>query len=164
MRRPRRRPQSERPRLDELPPLEQHAKKDFSKPLISELAFWLPENTDWELIEALYALDRCNDKEPLIGLLRRRGGGNVFLADLLERYTLRRKPGRYQRTPAYDKTPIEQRIAGAMMAVRKHGRSPAAAARYWGLDPDQLADALAGKRLSTRRMQARLRPLGRHRP
>ena len=153
MRRPRR-PLSElqRPASDLL--LEQFADQGLSKQL-SDNAFWLPENTDWSMINALQAFDQHGDKRPLLELLRERG--EVFLADFLERYELRRKPHR-PRAPAYDKTPIERRIAGAVRDVRVNQVEKRTAAERWRIDIRALETRLAGKRGATRRHARRLRP------
>src|SRR5262249_1233184 len=75
----------------------------------SDNAFWLPHDIDEALIEALVALDRSGgtNKKPLIELLRSRG--YVYLADLLDRYQLKRKQGGRQ-TPLYDRTDIHRRL------------------------------------------------------
>jgi hypothetical protein len=159
---PRRRPQSELPRQRqaclprELVALyEQDADKGLSKRL-TDNAFWLDDDADCELIEALHAIDQCGDKAPLICLLRARG--NRYLADLLERYDLKRKRGRPQ-TPSYNKSDVEARLAMAVKDVRERGVAPCTAAERWRLDLRTLQLALEGRRGSSRRRAGTSPPL-----
>jgi hypothetical protein len=156
----RRRPQSELPQQQACPSrelvalYEQHANKGLSKRL-TDNAFWLDHDVDCELIEALHAIDQRGDQEPLICLLRKRG--DIYLADLFERYNLRHKPGG-QQIPVYDMSDIDRRLAMAVTAVREQGVALAAAADHWRIDIRALETELAGRRGSTRRARDRRRP------
>jgi hypothetical protein len=134
-------------KLEKLAQLEQHGLTTLRPE-----AFWLPENTDWSMVDALYVFDQFGIKEPLLKLLRARG--DIYLADFLQRYDLKRKLGR-QQTPEYDLSDIERRLAMAVKDVREHGVTLAAAADHWGLSIPTLEMRLAGRRGSSR---ARHRP------
>ena len=139
----------------------------MTKSRILDRAFWLGKEgsqTDpinvWAL--AVEAIDLRGDKAPLLKLLRSAAElppeGRAFLADLLERYELRKRKGK-PRTPAYDRTLVEaMMLIGIQLVrhIRKYGvRTDDAvklAATYLLIDPHKLGEAYAGKRGASRRI------------
>lgn len=141
-----------------------HADKGLSTRL-SDYAFWLPHDVDEELIEALATLDRSNgkNKQPLIELLQRRSDVAAYrahrdfyfyLADLLERYQLKRKQGGQQK-PLYEPTELHKRLMMAADDMREHGKSLDDAAHAWGIRPALLAEYRQGKRRPERAWERR---------
>jgi hypothetical protein len=115
----------------------------------SDNGFWLPHDVDEEAIEALVLLDDSDgkNKQPLIKMLRRRGrmypadrDVYFYVADVLDRYQLKRKPGKRQ-TPTYDLTDVERRLEMAKSDIA-NGKSLQQAAADWGLNPDALENFL----------------------
>jgi hypothetical protein len=101
--------------------------------LPSDNAFWLDRfnlsHEEWALVDAIWHIDAHGDKAPLLKLLRGTGKQrDYYLADLLERYELKRPRSR-QRTPAYALTLRERVIAIARYAIRNRpeGQTVAAA-------------------------------------
>ena len=88
-----------------------------------DAAFWLGEDTasidHW--IAALEAIDKRNDKEPLITLLKSETDlphqARLHLAHLLARYQIKRKPGT-QATPSYSRTEAQIALMVAADQVR----------------------------------------------
>jgi hypothetical protein len=128
----------------------------------SDNAFWLPNDVDEGVIEALKLLDDSDgeNKQPLIKILRQRGrmypahrDVYFYVADVLDRYQLKRKRGG-QKTPAYDRTDVERRLEMAKSEIA-NGKSLQQAAADWGLNPNALENFRLGKRGSTRRMKHR---------
>ena len=80
---------------------------------VHDVAFWLGDDTraidTW--VAALEAIDKRDDKEPLIAILKSEQvlphAARVYLADLLDRYQLKRKKGG-QSTAAYDRTDADR--------------------------------------------------------
>jgi hypothetical protein len=127
---------------------------------LSDICFWLPHDVDEVLVEALVALDASGgrNKKPLIAYLRERtdlGDLGKWLANLLERYNLKRKRGG-QETPAYDRTDIHRRMLLAEIAV-EGGQTIEKAAADAGLKEEPFRDYLSGHRGSEQRMERRSR-------
>jgi hypothetical protein len=154
--------------------MEADAAKGLENIRVSDRAFWLEydggQNNDW--FNALEAIDKSTgkNKAALIKLLRSKHEPTAIvrlcIADLLERYEFSRPRGG-QRAPAYDKTPAEQIIALAITAVetltsRPHNLSVSKAvervAPRFKLSVETLEIAYGGRRGSTQRAKARLRP------
>jgi hypothetical protein len=138
---------------------------------VRDRASWL-DNDQLELmgplIEALEQLDKRGDKAPLVALLKSDRelppDGRAFLADLIERYELRR-PAHRQRAPAYDRTPAESRLAQAkesVQAYRTSGMSVkdalAKAAKEHSIGENTLVNSWSGRRGSSRRKKKRHPP------
>jgi hypothetical protein len=126
-------------------------------------AFWLEDDAGiapiW--IDALEDIDHDNDKSRLVSLLRSKYPLSALashcLADLLERYELKRKRGA-QRTPAYDLSPADRKLMFARNAYRNErhkGKTPEqaveATARELGLTAAVVRNFIAGRRGSSRR-------------
>jgi hypothetical protein len=140
--------------------LERDAGRGVSTKL-EDRAFWLDDidqHPGW--YRALVALDKRGDKSALVALLR--GEGELppsirrHIADLLERYQLKRRAGK-QRTPSYDLTPTEAALALAIAEVRERPAKMSVteavmrSAKHNGVNPDTLAAAYSGKLGSWRR-------------
>jgi hypothetical protein len=158
-----------------IPEQRKHLDRDHSLGLSKDVvdrAFWLDdgygqiEGQEW--IEAIEAIDVKRDKSKLIGLLRSDSplsrSARHYLADMLERYQLKRPRGK-QRTPAYDRSDAEAMLLLAKEAYREErhqGRSPkealATAAKRYHLVPDVLKAAVEGRRGSSRRARKRNGP------
>ncbi len=119
-------------------------------------------------IDALRAVDRDLDAAPLADLLKSGSpmpaDARWFVADLLERYKLKRPRGG-QRTPAYDLSEAGRRLAWAKELVRQEvangrGRDDAVelAARVYGVGEEALCAFLQGKHASARRQKKRRPP------
>jgi hypothetical protein len=130
-----------------------------------DVAFWLSDEFDhW--VAALEAIDKRNDKEPLLALLKSEcelpHAARIYLADLLSRYQLKKKRGG-QSTPAYDRSLAEVALMLDVEAVRnltKNGMSIkdalAKVAKPRGPDYlEILGNAQHGSRGSIRRMKKR---------
>jgi hypothetical protein len=138
---------------------------------VVDRAYWLDDDQrrcsgPW--IDALEHVDKRGDKGPLIALLKSQRAlprlARVYLADLIERYELRR-PAHRPRTPAYVLSNAESRLTLAKEHVRAHRASGmsykdavAAAAKDWSIGENMLATFCAGRRGSSRRMKKRTRP------
>jgi hypothetical protein len=137
-------------------------------------AYWLPEdlvvNRPW--LGAIAMIDETGDKKPLLNALR---GANEltplereYLADLLERYELKKPRGR-SRTPAYnrtDKVAILEMAADNVRELQKKGdntnKKPMSfsaavdwAAEFYDVSPGTLEEFCRGKYASSRRMKKR---------
>ena len=116
---------------------------------------WLQPGGDLQpWIDALLVLDRRGDKRPLLALLKSDTPipalARSYMADLLERYTLKRPRGG-RRTPAYDYSLAERKLVWAAASVRddtKNGRPRKdqieKIAAIYGVLPSTLANYLAG--------------------
>lgn len=116
-------------------------------------------------INALWVIDHGGDKVPLINLLRSNSSipkkAKWLLADLLERYALKRPRGR-SRTPAYDLSETEMWLRWADQAVRGYMRKgmildraiEKAALRY-EVNAETLRTYHSGRHSSARRMRRR---------
>ena len=140
---------------------------------VSDRAFWLapyPFRDRW--IDALEDIDRRGDKTALLALLRADSTmpreARCFLADLIDRYTLKKKRGR-QRVPLYDKSHTEALLEMAnedvddLMATKVISLRDAAdiVRKSYGLwevvnGNDPLLNFRRGSRGSTRRMKKRI--------
>ncbi len=118
-------------------------------------------------IIALLGIDRSNDKQRLIELLKSETPlpkqARLDLADLLERYKLTRLRGK-QRTPSYDLSDTVAQLDAAKASARrsiKNGMKPEAAielaARVNGVHKDMLRLHLAGRNAAARRAIKRLK-------
>jgi hypothetical protein len=126
--------------------------------------FWLDAVTiHWA--EAIEAIDKRGDKEPLKKLLKSEfelpPEARRFLADLIDRYQLKLKRGR-KATPAYDRTYIEAILELAIDDVLAHRGAIDVALKevaeewdYEGITEKKLKNAFEKRRGSTRRMEAR---------
>jgi hypothetical protein len=137
-------------------------------PYVVDRAFWLGEGStahldDW--VTALEAIDKHGDKKPLLALLKSERDlpqrARFYIADLLDRYRLKKKQGR-QPTPAYNVTDIEAMLLMGNMRAHEYvaaGMSVknalAKAAKELSLDENMLAEHYAGRRGSTNRMKKR---------
>jgi hypothetical protein len=132
---------------------------------ISARAFWLDDSTVRWWAEAIEAIDKRGDKEPLKSYLRSElellPEARLFLADMIDRYQLKPKRGR-KATPAYDRTGVEAMLEIAIKDVSAHrGEIDVAlkevAQRYsiYGITEKTLKNAFEERRGSTRRMKAR---------
>jgi len=106
---------------EELKELEEYERRRRQGPALADTAFWLDQSDpSWPWYLALEDIDKRGDKTALLKLLR---SGEMpatighHLADLLERYQLRRRPGR-QRTPSYDRSDSEAVLLIAIDEVR----------------------------------------------
>jgi len=137
----------------------------------SDYAFWIDRtklriDEDW--LNAFKAVDEKGDKKPLTALLR--SGRELapavrdFLADLIERKTVPVPPHR-PKTPAYDQSDAEAWLLLAIESVHGYvnegygvqGAVDKAAEEY-SILPNVLANAYAGRRGSTARINKRHRP------
>jgi hypothetical protein len=139
---------------------------------VSHRAYWLDDDQrehDGPWIDTLEHIDRNGDKEPLLALLRSEREPSrdvrVYLADLLERFELAR-PRHRPRSPAYDKSDAETRLALAKEFVRNIRTSGmsfkdavAIAANDWSIDENTLANYCYGRHGSSRRREKRHPPL-----
>jgi hypothetical protein len=121
-------------------------------------------------LSALLDIDKRGNKKRLLQLLRSKtpipAEARWHVADLLERYELRRPRGG-RTTPSYDRSPAETLLEAANEAVsrsREEGQTLNAAieehARLYGVDPKKLRDYRTGKYFSARRMKKRRLPTG----
>ena len=117
-------------------------------------------------IDALRTVDQRGDKALLVELLKFNKSipreARWHLADLLERYTLKRRRGE-QRTPSYDYSETTRRLKWAKESVRgKRGqereRAIEDAARVYEVPLASLRRFLAGKHSSSRRQKKRRPP------
>jgi hypothetical protein len=85
---------------------------------------------DDALILSITAVDQSGgtDKAPLIAVLKQRG--HIYLADMLERYELKRPARRKPRTPIYTMTKTHTRYWLAKSCVESGMDPTEAAARY----------------------------------
>jgi hypothetical protein len=131
---------------------------------LTDLAFWLDHNdTDWELIRALEAIDKRDDVKPLVEWICRDKPDSTreFIVDLFKRYALKKSLYGRRRTPKYDLTDNEICKLLAVQSIKR--RAPGvsveaaidAAAKLFGLDNSAVRDAYAG-RGAIRRMRHRL--------
>jgi hypothetical protein len=150
-----------RPTLDEM--MLADAGRGISTEL-TDLAFWLDHNdTDWELIRALEAIDKRGDVEPLVAWICRDKPNSTreFIADLFKRYALKKTLYGRRRTPKYDLSAneVDKLLAVESIKNRAPGVTVEAAiddaARMFGLDRSAVHDAYAG-RGAIRRMRNRL--------
>jgi hypothetical protein len=113
-------------------------------------------------VDALVDLDGRANKGPLIGLLESNTPiprlARQYLADLLVRYNLKKKPNK-PKTPLYEFPPRVAELLRANEQVRRlirHGDEPAAAirecARVFGFDERAVRQVYEGKDSSVRRM------------
>jgi hypothetical protein len=141
---------------EELAEMERHAGEGLSTRLC-DIAYWLPDDVDEVLIEALQKVDASQGRNtgPLIAALRARNDYLLaLLADLLQRYQLKRKRGR-QQTPIYDRTDIHRRLDMAKHDVQVNKKTREQAAADWHVPVKVLEAHLSGKRGSERRMAKR---------
>ena len=130
---------------------------------------WLrPAGTMQRWIDALLSIDRHADVKPLVALLKSNSpipkDARWYVADLLERYQLKRKRGG-KRTPAYDRSEAETWLIWAKEAVNQMTQDGTRkadaierAARTYGVDSETLRSFLAGKHSSARRIAKRRPP------
>jgi hypothetical protein len=114
-------------------------------------AVWEGAPAEW--IAALQAIDQRQDKGPLLRLLLSEKpmprAVRYHLADLLERYNLKRPP-RAQRQPSYDMTMQNQRLDLARTAVRERPRGMTVKAaikafsKQYGMEESALETACGG--------------------
>ena len=108
-------------------------------------------------IEALWEIDRRGDKQTLLKLLRSKErmphAARFYVADLIERYQLKRKRGgAAHQTPAYDRSPQEAKllraIASARQQINDEGAAPdealKLAAKVWGVKSNEKTAATPG--------------------
>lgn len=133
----------------------------------ADRAFWLkdidPMEEPW--LDALCAADDTRETHQLVTLLRSGATPSrrvmAFLANFLERHSLRRRPGKPP-TPAYDLTPVEAALAMAVDEVRSRrpgvslNAAVTEAAQRRGLDEQTVLDAHRGRLGSIRRAHKRL--------
>ena len=123
-------------------------------------------------IDALRKFDQCADKGPLLELLKSERSlpkeARWYLADLLQRYNLKRPRG-WRTTPAYDRSQGEAKLIWADESVRgsiKKGENVDSAielaARVYGVNSETLRLFRAGKHSSARRMKKRRSPIERN--
>jgi hypothetical protein len=118
-------PKSETDELERL--LREHAGKGISNQFV-DLLYWAanPDPTERPWLEALSDVDVYGDKRKLLELLRSgkelSPGVRCHVADLLERYELKRRHGR-QQTPSYDRTPWQWAFETAIERVRRDVKS-----------------------------------------
>jgi hypothetical protein len=122
-------------------------------------------------INALLDIDHRQQKQQLINLLKSETAipaeARWHIADLLERYNLKRPRGG-KRTPSYDRSPAEERLTLADVAARQYlasgislEQSIQRAASSYEVDPETLHAFHAGRHSSARRInKRRLVPLG----
>ncbi len=149
----------------------QDAGKGFENVTIVDRAFWLDDDElrDEPWLVALETLDGKGKKEKLVELLRSdtvelRTPVRWYLADLLERYDLKKRPGR-TRTPAYERSPAEATLHSAVEEVKYLVREECktvrkaidVAAAQYGIQSCTLADAYEGRRGATQRLKKRLK-------
>lgn len=135
---------------------------------VTDRGTWLDNNwfTD-QWVDALEEIDKKDDKKSLLALLRSNleltPDARWFLADLLERYDLRR-PNHSPRVPAYDRSPAESIIFNAKRRVKelvkekglKVSEALEKVAIEYSLPTETLALAYNDRRGSTRRLRRRL--------
>jgi hypothetical protein len=107
--------------------MREHAGKGISNQFV-DLLYWVAKNpgpAERRWLEALSDVDVYGDKSKLLELLRSgeelSPGIRCHVADLLERYELKGRRGR-QRTPSYDRTPIQWALEVAIERVREDVR------------------------------------------
>lgn len=130
-------------------------------------AFWLGDNSSdidqW--VTALQAIDKRADKKPLLNLLKSdrdlSKDVRLYLADLLERYELK-KPKHRPPTPAYDRTDADAMLLTGVQRTRDYVNSGmsvkdalAKASKQSCIPLELLGNAYEGRRGSTRRMRTR---------
>jgi hypothetical protein len=131
---------------------------------LRDRTYWLGDIgfDDERWLEACDALDTKQNKEPLLALLREsKALRDHWIADILSRYRLVRKPGR-QRTPAYNLTEVNIDLDLALKDVRAQrekrvrlNEAIKSAAREYRLDDEVVRQAWVGKLGSWRRAQAK---------
>jgi hypothetical protein len=132
---------------------------------VSDRAFWLDDRFTLHWADAIEAIDKDGDKEPLKDLLKSEfeltPKARFFLADMIDRYQLKPKRGR-KATPAYDRSRADRILELAIEDLFTHrGDIDTAlkevARRYntYGITEKKLKNAFEGRRGSTRRMKAR---------
>jgi hypothetical protein len=104
------------------PELEKMLKEDAGKGVSTALydtAFWIDhDDPGWSWYLAMEDIDKRGNKTALLALLRQQPEPHFHhLADLLERYTLKHKPGR-RRTPSYDRTAKQALLELAIPKIR----------------------------------------------
>jgi hypothetical protein len=100
--------------------LEQQMREDAGLGIDKRDAYWwLPWETDFELIEALVAFDQFRNLEPLKELLcrGRPPGSRRFVDDFFDRHPPRKKRGK-QRTPAYDRSDAMRTLLGGVEQIK----------------------------------------------
>lgn len=133
-----------------------------------DIAFWLGDDTSeidpW--VSALEAIDKRRDKEPLIALLKSdrelSHEARAYLADLLDRYQLKKKRGG-QSTAAYDRSPADRVLelgdARANDYIERDGmtveRACNKAEKEFGIPDGFLIDFHTGKRGGSARIKKR---------
>jgi hypothetical protein len=132
----------------------------------ADRAPWLgndPRTIEW--CTALRAIDENGDKAPLLRLLRESRceltpDARHYLADLLDRYNLKRKRGK-KATPAYNKSPVEEALWHAVKKVRARAAgvsvedAVAAAATEFSLRGSAVSRAYYRKRGGSNRVNRR---------
>jgi hypothetical protein len=127
---------------------------------LADSAFWLDERgITWAL--AVEAIDKRGDKAPLITLLWSDGTmppeARGFIADLLERYELKKKTRGRPRLPIYDRSLVEAILLIGIQRIKEYrergisvSEAVELAAEEFRLDPNKLRDAYHGKRGASR--------------
>jgi hypothetical protein len=142
---------------------------------VVDRAFWLddpdsgepitPIEAEW--ITAIEAIDKRGDKKPLVTMLKSQRDLSpevrFYLADLIERYELKKPPHR-PRTPAYDRTAADAMLLLGIQRVKELVTAGMAvkgalenASKDHSIPLESLASAYYGRRGSTNRAKRRSR-------
>lgn len=133
---------------------------------VLDRGFWLEDPFTDIWVEALQTFDQEGDLKVLLALLRSKHQpsehARYYLADMLERYQLKPRPGR-KRIPAYDRTALQATLIMAeadwmeeKALPRESRRAQEEIAAAHGIRSETFIDHLTGKRKQSRVVNRRV--------